>query len=115
MATRSLLLLVIGLRQTSNLGIDFLTFKNIEVEGPDSGENLASIVFTVLCELGIGAKLLSITGDNAGNNPAMAGILSGMLEADFDTEILPHGSKLCPLSSSYTKSHCQGIPCHSES
>ena len=63
-----------------------------EVEGPDSGENLASIVYTVLCELGIGAKLLSITGDNASNNPAMAGILSGMLQADFDTEILPQGN-----------------------
>ena len=36
-----------------------------EVEGPDNGENLASIVYTVLSELDVGAKLLSITGNNA--------------------------------------------------
>jgi hypothetical protein len=53
---------------------------------------LASIVYTVLHELEIGSKLLSITGDNASNNPAMAGILSGMLQAGFDTEILPQGN-----------------------
>jgi hypothetical protein len=63
-----------------------------EVEGPDTGENLASIVYTVLSELDIGAKLLSITGDNASNNPAMVEILFGMLKADFDTEIFPLGN-----------------------
>ena len=33
-----------------------------EVEGPDTGENLASIVYTVLSELDIGAKLLQLLG-----------------------------------------------------
>ena len=60
--------------------------------GPDTGENLASIVYTVLSELDIGAKLLSITGDNASNNPAMARILYDMLKADYDTEIIPQGN-----------------------
>jgi hypothetical protein len=32
------------------------------VEGPDTGENLASIVYTVLSELDIGAKLLQLQG-----------------------------------------------------
>jgi hypothetical protein len=63
-----------------------------EIEGPDIGENLASIVYTVLCELDIGAKLLSITGDNASNNPAMARILYDMLKANYDTEVLPQGN-----------------------
>jgi hypothetical protein len=63
-----------------------------EIEGPDTGENLASIVYTVLSELDIGAKLLSITGDNASNNPAMVRILYDMLKADYDTEIIPPGN-----------------------
>ena len=83
-----LLLLVIELRQTSSLDIDFLTFEKWKA----LILNLASIVYTVLSELDIGAKLLSITGDNASSNPAMAGILSGMLEADFDTEIFSSGN-----------------------
>ena len=34
--------------------------KNFQVEGPDTGENLASIVYTVLSD--IGAKLLQLLG-----------------------------------------------------
>ena len=63
-----------------------------EIEGPDTGENLASIIYAILYELDIGAKLLSITGDNASNNPAMAEILYDMLKADYDTEIFPEGN-----------------------
>ena len=58
-----------------------------EIEDPETGENLASLVYNILCELDIGDKLLSITGDNASNNPAMAGILYDMLKADYDMEI----------------------------
>jgi hypothetical protein len=89
------------------------------VEGPDTDENLASIVYTVLSELDIGAKLLSIPWDNASNNPAMAELLFGMFRADFDTEIFPSGNtqpvmryqgkaSFVPsaLSRPYTKSYC---------
>jgi hypothetical protein len=49
--------------------------KNFQVEGPDTGKNLASIVYTVLSELDIGAKLLQLLPrDNANNNPAMVEI-----------------------------------------
>ena len=95
MATKSWLLLGIGL-QTS----DFQ-----EVEGPDARENVASIIYTVMSELDTGAKLLSISGDNANNNPAKAEIIFGILKADFDTEIfpsacyeIPRRGKLCSLS-----------------
>lgn len=56
-----------------------------EIEGPDTGENLASIIYKVLCELDIRAKLLSITSDNASNNLAMAEILHDLLKADYKT------------------------------
>ena len=48
----------------TDLRIDFLAVwtKNFQVEGPDTGENLASIVYTVLSELDIGAKLLQLQG-----------------------------------------------------
>jgi hypothetical protein len=52
----------------TDLRIDFLAVwtKNFQVEGPDTGENLASIVYTVLSELDIGAKLLQLLHrDNA--------------------------------------------------
>jgi hypothetical protein len=61
----------------TDLRIDFLAVwtKNFQVEGPDTGENLASIVYTVLSELDIGAKLLQLLHrDNANNNPATAEI-----------------------------------------
>ena len=58
-----------------------------EIEDSDTGENLASIVYTILCELDIEAKLLSITDDNASNNLTMTEILYDMLKADYDTEI----------------------------
>ena len=51
-----------------------------------------TIVHTILCELDIEAKLLSITSDNASNNSAMAEILYDMLKADYDTEILSQGN-----------------------
>jgi hypothetical protein len=38
----------------------FLDFR--QVDSPDTGENLASIVYTVLAELDIGAKLLQLLG-----------------------------------------------------
>ena len=63
-----------------------------EIEDSDTDENLASIVYTILCELDIGAKLLSITGDNASNNLAMTEILYDMLKADYDMKIFSQGN-----------------------
>jgi len=83
---------IIGHWITSDFQLQHRILDFQEIEGPDTGENLASIVYTVLCELDIGAKLLSITGDNASNNLAMARILYDMLKADYDTEVLPQGN-----------------------
>ncbi|EED15295.1 hypothetical protein TSTA_047440 [Talaromyces stipitatus ATCC 10500] len=55
-----------------------------EIEGPDTSENLASIIYKVLCELDIKAKLISITGDNASNNLVMAEILHDLLKANYE-------------------------------
>ncbi|KAI2859077.1 hypothetical protein CBS76997_11410 [Aspergillus niger] len=38
-----------------------------EIDGPHSGENLAEVVLRMLDELDIAPKLLTVTGDNAGN------------------------------------------------
>jgi hypothetical protein len=43
-----------------------------ELQGTHSGENLANAVENMLVELNLEHKLISITGDNAGNNEAMA-------------------------------------------
>ena len=83
------LLLVIGLQLTSNLDINFLTFKKWKVL------ILARISINCLyISVDIGAKLLQLLGtpDNANNNLAMAEILFGMLKADFDMEIFPSGN-----------------------
>ena len=53
---------------------------------------MASLLYEVLCELDIGAKLLAITGDNESNNLVMSRILYDLLKADYDTEILPYGN-----------------------
>jgi len=50
-----------------------------ELHGPHSGENMADILLTMLEELEIAPKLLTITGDNAGNN----GTLCDALHADL--------------------------------
>ncbi|KAJ5082681.1 hypothetical protein N7532_011724 [Penicillium argentinense] len=42
-----------------------------ELHGPHSGENLATAIETLLIELNLEHKLLSITGDNARNNERM--------------------------------------------
>jgi hypothetical protein len=43
-----------------------------ELQGTHSGENLANTVENILVELSLEHKLISITGDNATNNEAMA-------------------------------------------
>jgi hypothetical protein len=40
----------------------------MEIEGTRSGGNMGGIVLDLLDKLGIDCKLLSITGNNAGNN-----------------------------------------------
>ena len=52
-----------------------------ELEGAHSGENLAQVVDSLLKELGLGAKLLTITSDNASNNETMITALARLLEA----------------------------------
>jgi hypothetical protein len=44
----------------------------VELQGIHSGENLATAVENMLMELSLEDKLISITGDNASNNEAMA-------------------------------------------
>ena len=39
-----------------------------EINGPYSRENLAEVILKILAELDIALKLLTIIGDNAGNN-----------------------------------------------
>jgi len=52
-----------------------------ELQGPHSGENLAAAVEACLLELDLVPKLLSITGDNAGNNETMVSDLHRLLLA----------------------------------
>ena len=86
------ILAIIGHWITSDFQPQHRILEFQEIEGPDTGENLASIIYKVLCELDIGTKLLSITGDNASNNLAMVRILYNMLKADYNIEILPQGN-----------------------
>jgi hypothetical protein len=44
-------------------------------KGPHSGENLAEILLATLEELEIAPKLLTITGDNVGNNETLCDFL----------------------------------------
>jgi hypothetical protein len=54
-----------------------------ELQGAHSGENLASAVENMLVELSLEHKLISITGDNASNNEAMASELYFSLSNRF--------------------------------
>jgi len=42
-----------------------------ELQGIHSGENVATAIHTMLSELDLQEKLITITGDNAGNNETM--------------------------------------------
>jgi hypothetical protein len=67
-----------------------------ELQGTHSGENLASAVENMLIELNLEHKLISITGDNASNNEAMASELYFSLsnrlgEQDTNSALLYRG------------------------
>ena len=66
-----------------------LEFK--ELHGPHSGENLAAAVESLLIELGLEQKLLSITGDNASNNERMVLQLSQNLQKKHEINLLFSG------------------------
>ena len=58
----------------------------VELVGPHSGENMAFAVLDLLQELDIAPKLLTITGDNAGNNGTMCDMLHLELSKLYDDE-----------------------------
>jgi hypothetical protein len=64
-----------------------------EIQGPHSGENLAEIVLTMLDELEIAPKLLTITGDNAGNNGTLCEALQSELLKTYDDKDDPFRMK----------------------
>lgn len=57
-----------------------------EINGPHSGENLAEVVLKMLDELDIAPKLLTITGDNAGNNGTLCDSLHDQLLKKYDND-----------------------------
>ncbi|OJZ88799.1 hypothetical protein ASPFODRAFT_103956, partial [Aspergillus luchuensis CBS 106.47] len=57
-----------------------------EINGPHSAENLADVVLNMLDELDIAPKLLTITGDNAGNNGTLCDSLHDQLLKKYDND-----------------------------
>lgn len=57
-----------------------LGFENLD--GPHTSENLASAFITLLDNLGLGAKLFTITTDNASNMEKMADLIEAHSEQD---------------------------------
>jgi hypothetical protein len=57
-----------------------------EINGPNSGEDLAEVVLKMLAELDIAPKLLTITGDNAGNNGTLCDSLHDQLLKKYDND-----------------------------
>jgi hypothetical protein len=60
--------------------------KFTEINGPHSRENLAEVVLKMLDELDIAPKLLTITGDNAGNNRTLCDSLHDQLLKKYDND-----------------------------
>ncbi len=58
----------------------------VELPGPHSGENMAAVVLAMLHELDLAPKLLTITGDNAGNNGTMCDTIYADLSKVYDDE-----------------------------
>jgi len=58
----------------------------VELVGPHSSKNMAFSVMNLLQELDITPKLLTITGDNAGNNGTMCDTLHAELSQLYDDE-----------------------------
>ena len=58
----------------------------MELPGAHSGENMAAVVLDMLQELDIAPKLLTVTGDNAGNNGTMCDTLYVELSKSYDNE-----------------------------
>ena len=60
-----------------------------EIQGPHSGQNLADCLLPMIHELEIAPKLLTITGDNAGNNGTLCDLLHTELLKDYEDEDEP--------------------------
>ena len=65
----------------------------VEIEGRHSGENMAERVKSILEEFEIAEKLLTVTGDNAGNNLTLCDFLHAELLNRFDEEDDPFRMK----------------------
>lgn len=61
----------------------------VEIKGGHSGENLAEIVYTALRQYDICHLLLTITGDNAGNNDTLCVHLLNRLLKEYDDYLDP--------------------------
>jgi hypothetical protein len=73
---------------------DFLYKESVleftELQGIHSGENVAPAVHTLLTELNLKEKLLTITGDNAGNNETMVSeLFHTLMETAHDKNEIP--------------------------
>jgi hypothetical protein len=78
---------VIGHWLTEDFSYTERVLEFIELQGIHSGENLASAIQTMLSQLDLQEKLITITGDNAGNNEVMASELFHTLkETAFDKD-----------------------------
>ena len=72
-----------GSHQTSDVGKPCWSLLNFEER---SGENMPEIVHTLLQELEVAPKLLTITGDNASNNGTLCDTLYAELHKGYDDE-----------------------------
>lgn len=63
-----------------------LGFENLD--GPHTSENLASAFITLLDNLGLGAKLFTITTNNASNMEKMADLIEAHSEQDNTWQVL---------------------------
>jgi hypothetical protein len=61
----------------------------VEINEAHSGKNLAKIVYNRAKELNILGKIISLTGDNAGNNDTCARHLHKLLSYSYDEHLYP--------------------------
>jgi hypothetical protein len=77
------ILVVIGHWLTEDFEYQERVLEFVEIEGIKSGENMAGLIISLMQELDIGCKVLSITGDNASNNEALIDIIESSLQEQF--------------------------------
>lgn len=77
---------VIGHWLTPNFAKREVVLNFTVIQGAHSGENLPHSLLHMIHELDIAPKLLTITGDNAGNNGTLCGALYTELLKTYDDE-----------------------------